>query len=47
VEFADHPAIHIDDTFVSLAPGKVMVNPDGSMRQVTHWLNDHRTCGDQ
>lgn len=28
VEFADDRAIHIDATFVPLAPGKIMVNPD-------------------
>lgn len=34
VEFADDRAIHIDATFVPLAPGKVMVNPDRPIKQM-------------
>lgn len=34
VEFDDYRAIHIDATFVPLAPGKILVNPDRPLRQV-------------
>lgn len=34
VEFADDRAIHIDATFVPLAPGKVMVNPDRPIKEM-------------
>jgi glycine amidinotransferase len=34
VEFDDARALHIDATFVPLAPGKVLVNPDRPIKQV-------------
>lgn len=34
VEFADDRAIHIDATFVPLAPGKVMINPDRPIKEL-------------
>jgi glycine amidinotransferase len=34
LEFADDRAVHIDATFVPLAPGKIMVNPDRPMKNV-------------
>ncbi|MDB4955286.1 MAG: hypothetical protein JWO36_2855 [Myxococcales bacterium] len=34
VEFADDRALHIDATFVPLAPGKVLVNPDRPLKHV-------------
>lgn len=40
VEFDDYRAIHIDATFVPLAPGKILVNPDRPMRKVPDVLKD-------
>jgi glycine amidinotransferase len=34
VEFADDRAIHIDATFVLLAPGKILVNPDRPIKSM-------------
>ena len=34
VEFDDYRAIHIDATFVPLAPGKVMINPDRPIKEL-------------
>ena len=34
VEFADERAIHIDATFVPLAPGRILVNPDRPIKQL-------------
>ncbi len=34
VEFDDYRAIHIDATFVPLAPGKLLVNPDRPIKQM-------------
>lgn len=34
VEFQDDRAVHIDATFVPLAPGKVLVNPDRPIKQL-------------
>ena len=34
VEFDDYRAIHIDATFVPLAPGKIMVNPDRPIKEL-------------
>lgn len=34
VEFDDYRAIHIDATFVPLAPGKLIVNPDRPIKQM-------------
>jgi glycine amidinotransferase len=42
VEFADDRAIHIDATFVPLAPGKIMVNPDRPIKELPEVLkNSH------
>jgi glycine amidinotransferase len=38
VEFRDDRAVHIDATFVPLAPGKLLVNPDRPMKQVPEVL---------
>ncbi len=38
VEFADERAIHIDATFVPLAPGKIMVNPDRPIKALPEIL---------
>jgi glycine amidinotransferase len=34
VEFEDDRALHIDATFVPLAPGKILVNPDRPLKEV-------------
>jgi glycine amidinotransferase len=34
VEFYDHRAAHIDATFVPLAPGKMLVNPDRPIKKL-------------
>ncbi|XYH92702.1 amidinotransferase [Sorangium sp. So ce1128] len=34
VEFHDHRAVHIDATFVPLAPGKMLVNPDRPIKEL-------------
>ena len=34
VEFLDDRAIHIDATFVPLAPGKILINPDRPIREL-------------
>jgi glycine amidinotransferase len=34
VEFGDDRALHIDATFVPLAPGKVMINPDRPIKEM-------------
>lgn len=34
VEFDDYRAIHIDATFVPLAPGKLMINPDRPIKEL-------------
>lgn len=34
LEFDDYRSIHIDATFVPLAPGKIMINPDRPMKEV-------------
>lgn len=38
VEFADDRPVHIDATFVPLAPGKILVNPDRPLREVPEVL---------
>ncbi|WP_174823273.1 amidinotransferase [Ruegeria arenilitoris] len=38
VEFDDYRAIHIDATFVPLAPGKLMVNPDRPLKEMPEVL---------
>ncbi len=38
VEFADDRAIHIDATFVPLAPGKILVNPDRPIKALPEVL---------
>ena len=38
MEFDDYRAIHIDATFVPLAPGKVLVNPDRPVKQMPEIL---------
>jgi glycine amidinotransferase len=38
VEFADDRPVHIDATFVPLAPGKILVNPDRPLRAVPEVL---------
>jgi len=40
VEFADDRAIHIDATFVPLAPGKIMVNPDRPIKELPDVLKN-------
>ena len=40
VEFDDYRAIHIDATFVPLAPGKILVNPDRPIRELPAVLRD-------
>ncbi|MDB4955275.1 MAG: amidinotransferase [Myxococcales bacterium] len=38
VEFEDDRAVHIDATFLPLAPGKILVNPDRPMKNMPDWL---------
>ncbi|MEM7201450.1 MAG: amidinotransferase [Planctomycetota bacterium] len=40
VEFDDYRAIHIDATFVPLAPGKILTNPDRPVRELPAILRD-------
>jgi glycine amidinotransferase len=40
IEFADPRAIHIDATFVPLAPGFIMINPDRPYKKVPEVLRD-------
>ena len=40
LEFDDYRAIHIDATFVPLAPGKILVNPDRPMKEMPEILKD-------
>jgi glycine amidinotransferase len=38
VEFDDYRAIHIDATFVPLAPGKILINPDRPIKEMPEVL---------
>lgn len=40
VEFDDYRAIHIDATFVPLAPGKLMLNPDRPIKEMPELLKN-------
>jgi len=40
VEFDDYRSIHIDATFVPLAPGKVMINPDRPIKELPAIFKD-------
>ena len=40
VEFDDYRALHIDATFVPLAPGKLMINPDRPLKQMPDVLKN-------
>ncbi len=40
VEFDDYRAIHIDATFVPLAPGKILVNPDRPIKELPDILKN-------
>jgi len=42
VEFADERAIHIDATFVPLAPGKLLVNPDRPIKAMPAVVREGR-----
>jgi glycine amidinotransferase len=40
VEFDDYRAIHIDATFVPLAPGKILINPDRPIKELPSILKN-------